>query len=153
MRLAGLLVVATIGCGSLEVDMSKVVPAPAGADQAVELITAFYGVSARPTIYWYGGAALNCGYGTGYVDQKGSCVGGDQQDDTLIVSDRGGAPLSGTSLAHELAHYASDKRGEGGDQDHCGHFFRDDGESCAEPQDDARGDTGAANRMLAAMGL
>jgi hypothetical protein len=152
---AVLTALAAIGCGGLQVDPSKVVPAPEGAEEAFEIAANFYGLHARPTIVWYGGAALGCGDGTSYIDQTGTCVNGDQDGDLIILSDRGGMPLHRTALTHELGHLASDERGEGGDADHVGHFFRDPGEDLSMSFDrgNHHGLVGEANRLLESLGM
>jgi hypothetical protein len=139
-------VVSSVGCGGLQVDMSKVVPPPAGSDEAIAAVVEFYGMRA-PTVYWYGGAALNCGGGLAYTDQTGGCVRGDQEDGVVILA-ANGLPFSTvhnqwpvSDIPHELAHEASDQRGEGGCQDHDCHWYRTGGE----------GDQ--ATQMLAEMGL
>ncbi len=161
MRMFGAAVVlvamTAIGCGSLEVDMAKVVPAPERADEAIEVVSQFYGLHGRPTVFWYGGRGIDCltqGGQRGFTGQAGNCVGGEQQDGTIILSDLGGdAQISWTSLSHELGHFASDERGEGGDEAHRDHFFRDPGDDLSLPPAYGHGDAGAANRLLAAVGM
>jgi hypothetical protein len=153
MILATVAVVAS-GCGhKLVVEPARVVQAPDGADKAFELVAMFFDLKGRPTIVWY--ASDGCGDGTGYIDVTGTCVNGNQEGDLIILSDRGGLPLHETGMSHELGHRTSDERGEGGDADHMGHFFRDPGEDLSQEFDrgNNRGDIGAAKRLLIALGL
>ncbi len=123
------------GCGELHIDASKVVPPPPRADEAIKLVSGLYGMSYLPTTYWYG-RGLDCNGGYGYIDQTGTCVGGDQLDDKVIVILPPGALIGDvlpgyttSDLAHEFAHQASDERGEGGCADHKCHWFTPGGEA------------------------
>lgn len=139
--LALLIALVSVGCGQNNVDSSKIVDAPTGADQALTIVLESYGLRAdqRPTVLWYGGAALNCvdqakpWCGDGGIcwrsDNGAGCTAGEELDDgILLVSTFGGAALHDTPLAHEVAHFASEARGEGKDPGHTGHFFANGGE-------------------------
>ena len=150
----GVVALLLSGCGhQLTVDQARVTTAPDRADEAFEIVANFYGLRARPTIVWY--RSDRCGDGTGYIDDTGTCVNGDQDGSLIILSDCGGLPLHVTSIGHEPAHIASDERGEGGDAGHEGHFFRDPGEDLSQGFDryNRRGDVGAANRLLESLGM
>lgn len=143
-----------VGCGGLTVDQSKVVAPPEHAAEAIEIVANFYGLRGRPQIVWYGGDALTCGTNNaGYIGTDGTCVGGEQDRGLIILSDRRGVPIHMTGLSHELGHFASDERGEGGDQYHVGHFFRDPMEAVSMPFNDTHGLAGDSDRNLASLGM
>lgn len=127
--LAGL---ALSGCGRGEVDPSKVVPQPAHADEAEAAVFELYsarGMTKLPTLYWYGGAALDCADGVSF-NWDGGCSDATTIDDvTIILSDCGAAsdlPLSqkcysvpgDASLPHEMAHALSLQTNGDGCEDH-----------------------------------
>lgn len=134
--LGGFLVAALAagGCSRLiTVDPSRVVEPPPGATAATAVVEAFYGLRARPQIYWY--EATNCPDdpgATGIVLDYGKCVSGTQDsehdNDVIILALFPALKIHEMALAHELGHRASHERGEGGDSDHVGHFFAPGGD-------------------------
>src|SRR6185295_16712127 len=85
MATRALMVVAALaaltgGACGLQIDHSKVVPAPAAADRTIAQVAADWGMTSTPDVYWYGSAFLDCAGGAGYLDSTGTCVGGDQLD-------------------------------------------------------------------------
>jgi hypothetical protein len=148
MRTAVLLaVVAAAGCGRpLEVDMSKVAPAPEHAAEAVSAVTAMYRTPAPPTVY-----GTNTGPGPtlyfyagepecdGGFEEYGDCYDGATSDDggTVIVrippegvtlgEDTDGID-GDASLPHELAHLTAIQLGNGPDNEHRSHWFAPGGE-------------------------
>ncbi len=164
-RLAFALALATIGCGTgevdcyrvapdgsevacdgavrLPIDTNKVVDAPAGAGEAVQAIADVYGLHSLPLVYWYG-KNLDCGEGTGFLDSEGVCLVGEELGGVIaaIVPPPGGriSESDGCALlAHEMAHYASEQTGEGVCSSHDCRWFK--------------GPCQAATARLAEMGL
>lgn len=117
-----------VRCG-LVVDHSKLVDAPARADEAIQAVADAYGLTTLPSVYWYG-AGPDCG--TGYVGTYGGCFAGESLDGvvTLVVppDDVAISDFQDTngcaSLAHEMAHYASEQAGEGGCDNHACRWFK-----------------------------
>lgn len=113
--LKGLLVAIAVvlgGCG-VEIDESRLIPAPEGADQAIAAIMGVYGGSPKsvPHIYWYGPSGdSKCPA----VVIDGACRDGSSQNhflwagDQIVVVFLGDRPLSETALAHEIAHIRFD---------------------------------------------
>jgi len=134
------LALAVASCGAdtadydVEVDPSKVVDGPANTEQAVAVLSGFYGLASAPEVYWYGGAALDCGDGHAFeLKQYGWCLQGiTLHDRQIVLSDywpgQYGGLVSVSALAHEMGHVASYQHGEGGDRSHTGHYFADGGE-------------------------
>lgn len=136
----GLAVMTVIGCGRGEVDPSKVVAAPAGAEEAEAIVFELYataGMTRAPTLFWYGGAALDCPDGVSF-HWDGDCVDGTTIDETAIVlSDCAaeGLPFhrmcydyqDNASMAHEMAHALSLQTGGDGCGDHNCASFRPGG--------------------------
>ena len=124
------LAAAMLAGSGLPIDHSKVVPAPRAAKAAIAQIEADWKMPEKPEVYWYGTAFLDCGGGTGYMDSKGTCVGGDQMNGQIIVALTGDpedpalndADL--VNLVHEMAHEASDEIEDDGCGNHKCHWFR-----------------------------
>jgi len=148
------LVAATVlllGACGYEVDQSKVVPAPDGADEATAIVMDALTLSYRPDTYWY--APDDCGAGAIH-DPAGDCVFGFRIDETVVLSTQDGAHLHETALAHEYGHLASLERDGNSDHCHQRRYFLDPGitnPDCKITPDDI-GLIGAANRALAAAG-
>lgn len=140
MKSLGLLVaLLAVGCGvPLKIDQSKVVPPPPGFDEAMAKVVKFYGVRHAPTVYFYGPEAMTCAGGTGYQSAVGNCVSGEQEEGVIVLATWPGYTFSAVppystirnvgSLPHEVAHHASDERGEDGCADHHCHWFAKGGE-------------------------
>jgi len=130
VMLAAALATLTSGACGLQIDYSKVVPAPAGAAGTIAKIRADWKMPESPEVFWYGSAFLDCGDGTGFKDSTGTCVGGDQGNGQIIVALTGDpedevlndADL--VNLVHEMAHEASDELEDSGCADHRCHWFR-----------------------------
>ncbi len=155
MKAVALAIALTMGgCVTrLAVDQTKVVDPPEGFAQALQMTVEFYGLRSFPPIVWYGVDGNGCGSGYGYIGAVGDCVDGESDDGLIILSTMGGQPMHRTSLGHELGHRTSDERGEGGDEDHEGHFFRDPGDDLSKRFDGGHGLVGENNRRLLDAGL
>lgn len=122
--------VAVVGCGELQIDHSRVVPAPKAAAQVISQIEKDWKMPETPEVYWYGAAFLDCAGGTGYKDPTGTCVGGDQMNGQIIVALTGDPKDDAlndadlVNLVHEFAHEASDEIEDDGCGSHACHWFR-----------------------------
>ena len=131
------VVLAAISAGCVDygrVDPSKVVPTPERASAALAAVLPLYrddGMSVAPTLFYYGGAALDCPNGIDFV-WNGECSDGATVSGTAVVlSDCGTAgvdmPVSemcwaseglAPALPHELGHALSLQTGGDGCPDH-----------------------------------
>lgn len=98
---------AAIGCGvaPIEVDQSKVVEAPAHADEAIAHAATAFGLSEVPTVYWYRGDA-ECWEGAGFKYDGRCLVGAHGSDGIIVVNAGDDVPVSSSGITHELAHEA-----------------------------------------------
>ena len=115
--------------------MAKVVEPPPRFGEAYSLLVEFYGLTTAPEVYWYGGAALDCGDGHAFVDkaETGECVHGVTYFYREIVLSNYWPMQSGLvgdgPMQHEMAHLAAYQHGVlAGDPDHTSHWFAPGGE-------------------------
>ncbi len=126
----------TVACGSLQVDMSKVVAPPPHADDAIRAVYDMYGMRSMPTIYWYGDAALTCDAGgEGGFMYNGACRTGEHEHGEIIVVAVSGNLISDeldqfgyVTLAHEMEHEESEQRSGDPCNDHKCPVFQPGGE-------------------------
>jgi len=147
--LAAVLLLASCG---YQVDETKVVPAPARADEATAAVAQAFAISYPPAVFWYD--PDDCGAGAIH-DPEGECVFGFRFDRIVVLSTQRGVPLHETALAHELGHLASLERDGTSDHDHVSRFYLDAWQT-PEPgkiPDDQHGLVGEQNRALTARGL
>lgn len=105
----------------VDVDQSKVVAAPPGADEAIRILDERYGVENPTPVYWYGGAALDCWDGLGFT-YGGKCVFDAAGSNGVIIAWPGGdVRVSSTALAHGKAHERWDDGGHSLRQGRCDH--------------------------------
>jgi hypothetical protein len=120
---------ATLACGcGLELDEARILPAPVGAQRAVDAVRAVYGPPAMetPQIVWY---AFSDDPGCPGVRAHGECLDGFTREHFLwmdgftVVLWGDGMTFAGSSLAHELAHV----RWRGVSPEHPVSIFGEDG--------------------------
>lgn len=143
--------IGAIGCGPrVIVDPAKVVDPPPRADEALNAIVSFYGMTSTPRAVWYG---KNFDCPNYEFLQEGECVIGTSDDGLAVVSTLGGAPIHATSLAHELGHVAILAAGGDGDENHASRYYRNPGEDTSKDYDATHGLVGKINAVLEASGM
>ena len=162
MKTTLLILAVVAGCAGegeipLVVDQAKVVAPPARAEELIDAVMSDWGMEVRPVVWWYASDVDACPSGRSWKDRWGRCVRGESALGVIVVSTQDKAPdapvpLHQTALIHEIAHCASDERGEGGDRGHAGHFFNyPDGHTVDEDADD--GDAGLEEERIASVGM